>query len=75
MCTKVGNYPEKHPILVRCQWPNSVRPKTHAWLWNLREPLMSPDVFHPGREIQAESQKGHKSTDYACQYEDRYRSL
>ena len=36
---------------------------------------MSLDVFHPGREIQAESQKGHRSTDYVCQYEDRCRSL
>ena len=75
MCTEVGNCPRRHPILVRCQWPDSVRPKTHAWLWNHREQLMSPDVSHPGQEIQAESQKGHKSTDHACQYVDRYRSL
>ena len=60
LCAEVGNCP-RHPILVRCQWPDSVRSKTHAWLWNHREQLMSPDVSHPGREIQAESQKGRCS--------------
>ena len=29
---------------------------------------MLPDVFHPGREIPAESLKGHRLTDYACHF-------
>ena len=68
MCTE-GNCPGRHPILVRCQWPFCARPKTHAWLWNHQEQLVSPDVSHPGQEIQAESLKGRKWTDYACQCE------
>ena len=67
MCTEGGNCPGKRPILVRCQWPYSARPKTHAWLWNHQEQLVSPDVSHPGQEIQAESQQGRKWADYACQ--------
>ena len=34
MCTEGGNCPGRSPILPRCQWPYSARPKTHAWLWN-----------------------------------------
>ena len=70
MCSEVGNCPRRHPIRVRCQWPDSVRPKTHAWLWNHREQLRSPDVSHPGQEIQAESQKGHKPTMLVSTYTD-----
>ena len=68
MCTE-GNCPGRHPILVCCQWPFCARPKTHAWLWNHQEQLVSPDVSHPGQEIQAESLKGRKWTDYTCQCE------
>ena len=32
---------KKTSLRVRCQWPDSVRPKTHAWLWNHREQLKS----------------------------------
>ena len=75
MCTEVGNCPGRSPILLHCQWPYSARPKTHAWLWNHQEQLKTPGVSHPGQEIQAESQKGRKWTDYACQYGYRCRSL
>ena len=49
--------------------------KTHAWLWSRQQQLVSPDVSHPGREIPAESLKGHKLTDYACQCVGKYHNL
>ena len=52
--------------------PQLAGPKTHAWLWSHQEQLMLPNVFHPGREIPAESLKGHKLTDCACQCEFFY---
>ena len=75
MCTQVSSCPERHPIPKHCQSLGNAGPKTRAWLWSRREQLMSPDVSHPGREIPAESLKGHKLTDYACQCVSRYHNL
>ena len=45
MCTEVSIGPGRCPILPHCQWPCSVGPRTHAWLWNHQEPLKKRGVY------------------------------